>query len=166
MDNIKQKYKEKIRETDIENKNQINELNMIIKQLEMENKSIQKQSNMYLLLFILSILFRNEDKCVQFQEQIIKLENINHDLMNKLEEKKLTLKKLEEIEDKYNELVSDYNNLKSVNEQMTNDINEYISKLNENEHIISKYEKDNFTLKSLIKEYNYIFIEYNIYFIF
>lgn len=73
--------------------------------------------------------------------------------MSKLEEKKLTINNLESIEDKFNELVNDYNNIKLTNERITNEINDYISKLNENEHIISKYEQDNSTLHILIKEY-------------
>lgn len=73
--------------------------------------------------------------------------------MSKLEEKKLTINNLESIEDKYNKLVNDYNNIKLTNERITNEINDYISKLNENEHIISKYEQDNSTLHILIKEY-------------
>lgn len=100
---------------------------------------------------------RSEDKCSIFQEQIIKLENINQDLISKLEEKKLAINNLESIEDKYNEIVNDYNNIKLTNEQITNEINDYINKINENEHIISKYEQDNSTLHSLIKEYIYIY---------
>lgn len=73
--------------------------------------------------------------------------------MSKLEEKKLTINSLESIEDKYNDIVNENNNIKLTNERITNEINDYISKLNENEHIISKYEQDNSTLHILIKEY-------------
>lgn len=73
--------------------------------------------------------------------------------MSKLEEKKLTINNLESIEDKYNDIVNENNNIKLTNERITNEINDYISKLNENEHIISKYEQDNSTLHILIKEY-------------